>query len=406
MGWIVVAACTGSEPIECGEGGRVARLGDQHYCVYPAGPGDPPACPDDAPTLVALVDGHACLPESISVSELCEAEGITCVADAGPCTSDRTQCGDLCTNLENDRSNCGACNSICVGAEVCRGGRCFCDADTCGTTCTRLATDPSHCGRCEDSCAGGDICVDGECKPSGFSCSHPFNVTFDFDKAYVDDAPIDLDAIGRRLTSTIDGCIDEHVELYLSFPYEAAQLLHVSTDHPAVTQIGRTRCMPGVTSQSCRMETCGGTVKHAVFDHFAGQGIFLELDPAQLSGVLRLTAERINAPYPAQLSPGVETQGQIIATGDGTSACGAVGYAVTYWYPRCPDDPAATMTLDWSADFSEVVAVQSARYPRRCPMTHPATLQLEPGSDLLGITFGRTQDVGGDYLITSTITPD
>jgi len=52
---------------------------------------------------------------------------------------------------------------------VCGGGQCLpnCDGfqDQCGDSCTNNNNDPLNCGECGKVCDGDELCVDGECRP-------------------------------------------------------------------------------------------------------------------------------------------------------------------------------------------------------------------------------------------------
>jgi hypothetical protein len=96
--------------------------------------------------------------------------------DAGgaTCVSPRTACGGSCSDLQDDRDNCGACGIECGAGTVCADGRCSatCGAlDTCvldaGTYCANTNTDNANCGTCGTACPAGTVCLGGEC---GLTC--------------------------------------------------------------------------------------------------------------------------------------------------------------------------------------------------------------------------------------------
>jgi hypothetical protein len=89
----------------------------------------------------------------------------------------------ICTDLYNDRANCGACGKVCAATEFCQAGACAplppidCQG---GTTpcldpsggkqfCTTLMGDPRNCGACGNVCAGGAACMNGVCQGGGTS---------------------------------------------------------------------------------------------------------------------------------------------------------------------------------------------------------------------------------------------
>jgi hypothetical protein len=88
--------------------------------------------------------------------------------DGGACQKPMARCGTgknaLCTDLQTDVNNCGACGKVCPGATSgsgsanCLGGVCgfSCDGGPefvpCGTKCADLRSDPTNCGLCGYSC--------------------------------------------------------------------------------------------------------------------------------------------------------------------------------------------------------------------------------------------------------------
>jgi hypothetical protein len=88
--------------------------------------------------------------------------------DAAPgCPDPTTDCGGFCVNLETDLFNCGACNRVCMGGEVCDSGQCgeSCGGGlvSCGGDCVNPSRSIAHCGECDNACRPGESCVDGAC---------------------------------------------------------------------------------------------------------------------------------------------------------------------------------------------------------------------------------------------------
>ncbi len=75
-----------------------------------------------------------------------------------------------CTDVTDDRENCGACGTVCpANANVCLGGTCACPSPNvvCGPFCTDTASDRANCGSCGHVCPSGDpYCVSGTCSPT------------------------------------------------------------------------------------------------------------------------------------------------------------------------------------------------------------------------------------------------
>jgi hypothetical protein len=88
----------------------------------------------------------------------CYSQYQQCLNTCG-CPSGYTNCGGICTVLDFDISNCGACGHICKGKVLrrpgdrrglyCFYGRCACDGECCVTdeagNCTYCAVPPYQC---------------------------------------------------------------------------------------------------------------------------------------------------------------------------------------------------------------------------------------------------------------------
>lgn len=75
-----------------------------------------------------------------------------------------TLCGDVCVDLGNAKSNCGACGHACAASEICVGGVC---------------QTPTPCAEQGQSCATANCCVGYcgqdetcECVSDGLECAH------------------------------------------------------------------------------------------------------------------------------------------------------------------------------------------------------------------------------------------
>ncbi|HVV81562.1 MAG TPA: hypothetical protein VHE35_00740 [Kofleriaceae bacterium] len=99
---------------------------------------------------------------------------------AGTCADGETVCGGVCSNMQNDRDNCGHCGNQCGDGLVCAGGSCVegCENNmvSCGGTCTDTMTDEANCGGCglngsQFVCDPGETCDTGACVcTSGVVC--------------------------------------------------------------------------------------------------------------------------------------------------------------------------------------------------------------------------------------------
>jgi hypothetical protein len=105
------------------------------------------------------------------------------------CAKPTILCGAICIDPRRDPENCGACDTVCSPAQVCRGGACVCpgedelycpDSDTCVPECCGDAdcTAPEVCGQgglcaCPAGtfrCGGQD---NGVCCDNGEACITP-----------------------------------------------------------------------------------------------------------------------------------------------------------------------------------------------------------------------------------------
>jgi len=75
----------------------------------------------------------------------------------------------LCTDIQEDRNNCGACGAACNADQDCLSGHCQCPANAphvCGvganSICTDRLTDANNCGACGTTCESG-ACSAGSC---------------------------------------------------------------------------------------------------------------------------------------------------------------------------------------------------------------------------------------------------
>ena len=89
---------------------------------------------------------------------------------ASPCPTGKDPCGDVCTSLESDPDNCGACGKRCPAGLACTAGDCSCECpagliccvpDGGAALCANLSTDDDNCGSCGASCPSGQVCTSG-----------------------------------------------------------------------------------------------------------------------------------------------------------------------------------------------------------------------------------------------------
>jgi len=129
-----------------------------------------------------------CTTTCLGDSPSCVASGATYMCETG-CTGVQVRCSGLCTDLNVDLLNCGACGKACAvanGIAHCVGGSCApasCDAgySKCGPACEYTDGDANNCGGCNLKCPGGSLCKGGLCEvrvgyPSRFTANenNPF----------------------------------------------------------------------------------------------------------------------------------------------------------------------------------------------------------------------------------------
>jgi hypothetical protein len=121
-------------------------------CAHP-NKADGAACPDDGNLCTDDVcqagtcahpnkaDGTTC-----AAGKICQAGGCECAAGAD-------NCGEICTDLNSDEDNCGACGRRCGNGEKC-----------CRGLCAKLSSDEENCGQCGKRCRNGQLCRKGRCR--------------------------------------------------------------------------------------------------------------------------------------------------------------------------------------------------------------------------------------------------
>ncbi len=150
----------------CGDDGGRTRSGDGGTAdaALHCDPGET-VCGDVCTELDIDPDNCGACGEACAVGELCA--GGACVTS---CPDGQTVCDDFCYDLDTSPRHCGDCDVACSEGELCSAGTC---ATSCGAgltecdgTCRDLSTDRAHCGGCGVPCAAGEICDGGACVPS------------------------------------------------------------------------------------------------------------------------------------------------------------------------------------------------------------------------------------------------
>jgi hypothetical protein len=85
------------------------------------------------------------------------------------CPTSATCCNGICTDLNFDPANCGACGYVCPANSICQNSSCQpCPAglSACSGVCAYLPEDPQNCGSCGNICPLGTSCLGGACQPN------------------------------------------------------------------------------------------------------------------------------------------------------------------------------------------------------------------------------------------------
>ncbi len=144
---------------DCANGARcLATNGGQRVCVVVENPG-------------MFVDGEVFDPTGLKICGTTEGSQF--------CSYDEICCEGVCTAVNADTNNCGACGNVCDSNEQCSDGQCLCgveqiecssDEVCCessdGLVCTSTNTDRDNCGGCGNVCASGEAnesCLGGQC---------------------------------------------------------------------------------------------------------------------------------------------------------------------------------------------------------------------------------------------------
>ncbi|MGH7282048.1 MAG: hypothetical protein ACRELY_11030 [Polyangiaceae bacterium] len=86
------------------------------------------------------------------------------------CGAGALSCNGVCTTVDADQNNCGACGKVCPAGELCSSGSCGSSCTggltQCGSKCVDTQNDPNNCGGCGGPDGGGScpICQDGVCR--------------------------------------------------------------------------------------------------------------------------------------------------------------------------------------------------------------------------------------------------
>jgi hypothetical protein len=86
------------------------------------------------------------------------------------CHTGAACCNGICTDLDSDANNCGACGYVCAAGNVCVNGSCVAcifPAIACGGVCVVPTSDPNNCGGCGVQCGPAEACINGFCESGG-----------------------------------------------------------------------------------------------------------------------------------------------------------------------------------------------------------------------------------------------
>ncbi len=391
LAYLAVAACAlgaCSEPrgFECGSGGGVRSIEGRSYCVYP-GATRPPTCPDAAPMLIEIVGGYACVPETLTMAQVCSSAETRCL-DAGLDAAVDLDAGmDAAADSDLDATDGDATRD----ASVCT---------ACDGSCRFLESDNSNCGACGRECGAPTTCIDSDCRFVGYSCEEPYVVM----------APAGGTSIGTTIFTAamvdrVGSCREGANEVFLHVPLAATELVRISSYHPAVVEIGRARC-PFVDA-GCDARRCGEpTIVEAVFEPGGGELFYLELDPRVAGELVAIEIDLLPVESPRELDQEIEVGS--LPSSPAEWACG-VGATHDYWFTTCRRPMLGTLEI--GACPSELMAafqLVRARDPTPAACSDPLSCldggvsrTLINASDLHVLRFGSvTSSAGGSYTLT------
>lgn len=81
------------------------------------------ASPSPSPAADAAADSAATADAAPVDDATRPATDVPATPDGG-CTGALSRCGDLCTDMNSDRYNCGECDVRCNTSQTCEGGNC------------------------------------------------------------------------------------------------------------------------------------------------------------------------------------------------------------------------------------------------------------------------------------------
>lgn len=157
---------TTSDVFNCGECGRICALDEE--------------CTGGQCISIRDVDADADADDA-AVGDNANTDAIT-DDEGNECEAGETLCSTVCTDLQTDVVNCGACGTICASVEECVGGTCTpiatavcaegqvrCDG-TCRDAITNFGSEGLSCpggGGAPTECPAGRVLCNGACFPEG-----------------------------------------------------------------------------------------------------------------------------------------------------------------------------------------------------------------------------------------------
>jgi hypothetical protein len=162
--------------------------------------------------MLGCLNGH-CLKDICPNSDMCapgewcNAENICLCGRPGEACDD-TCCDGVCTNLNADPQNCGACGLTCKLNEHCYTGSCVCDDgfDNCDGDpgCeTQLFDNSENCGACDNTCPDNSTCQDLDCV-----CQNDYQPCYD--TGQIDQMScVDLNSDNANCGSCGNSCTDD-----------------------------------------------------------------------------------------------------------------------------------------------------------------------------------------------------
>lgn len=154
---------------------------DRPAGVLPVGAVEPVAPTIDTGNCAGVICDNVCVdtqsdPAHCGACDAACSSAEVCLFGAcstGGCPGAFLECSQACVDPTSSDVHCGSCDVACPGDRTCVDSTCECAAplEACGAVCTNTQDDPSNCGECGNPCGVGSLCEGGRCVACGAGVS-------------------------------------------------------------------------------------------------------------------------------------------------------------------------------------------------------------------------------------------